>query len=138
MPEQPQQGGAQNKLGELFVQFSTKGLPSLLKNLNSVQAGFLLSTKAAQEFAKVVSKPFVDAGNSAVGVAKTAAALGASRKDVQKLEYYLKSKKIDPAVIGDMARIQQMYANYQEGQGGIDSNFLIGMNKLGLDWKLCL
>lgn len=135
MPEENKnQGGAQNKLGELFVEFSTKGLPSLLKNLNSVQAGFLLSTKAAKEFVNTVSKPFKDAGNDAVGVGKMSSMLGASRMDIQKLQYYLESKRLSPALIDDIAKTQQMYSLYKQGQGGLDSRFLYAMNKLGLDW----
>ena len=135
MPEENKnQGGAQNKLGELFVEFSTKGLPSLLKNLNSVQANFLLSTKAAKEFIDTISKPFKEAGNDAVGLGKMASMLGARKTDISKLDYYFKSKKLNPSLIEDIAKRQQMYANWQGGTGGLDSNFLIGMNKLGLDW----
>ncbi len=131
MAENNPQGGAQNKLGELFVEFSTKGLPSLLKNLNSVSASFLLSTKAAKEFIDTVSKPFK---NDAVSIGKMASMLGARKTDIDKLGYYFKSKKLNPTLIQDIAKRQQMYANWQGGTGGMDSNFLIGMNKLGLDW----
>lgn len=135
MPEENKnQGGAQNKLGELFVEFSTKGLPSLLKNLNSVSAGFLLSTKAAKVFIDTVSKPIKEAGSGAVGIGKMASMLGARKTDIGKLDYYFKSKKLNPSLIEDIAKRQQMYANWQGGTGGMDSNFLIGMNKLGLDW----
>lgn len=135
MPEENKnQSGAQNKLGELFVEFSTKGLPSLLKNLNSVQAKFLLGKKAAEEFINVVTKPFKDAGNNAVGIGKISAMLGASKMDIQKLQYYLESKRLNPALIEDIAKTQQMYSLYKGGQGGMSEGFLTAMNKLGLDW----
>lgn len=93
MAENNQQGRAQNKLGELFVEFSTKGLPSLLKNLNSVSASFLIGKNAATQFADTLTKPFKEAGNTAVGIGKMANALGATNREYQKLTTYVKSKK---------------------------------------------
>ena len=69
-----------------------------------------------------------------MSIGKMASMLGARKTDIDKLGYYFKSKKLNPTLIQDIAKRQQMYANWQGGTGGMDSNFLIGMNKLGLDW----
>ena len=50
------QGGAQSKLGELFVDFGTKGLGNLVKGLNKIQAQFLLTKNAGEQFVKTKRK----------------------------------------------------------------------------------
>ena len=40
MTQETKPGAAQNKLGELFIDFGSSGLGTLLKGLNSVSASF--------------------------------------------------------------------------------------------------
>ena len=106
MPEENKnQSGAQNKLGELFVEFSTKGLPSLLKNLNSVQAGFLLGKNAAVQFAQVLSQPVKQATEGAVGLRKLNNELDLSFDRIQSMQAWAKKYGISDAIFGDMAKI---------------------------------
>ena len=133
MPEENKnQGGAQNKLGELFVEFSTKGLPSLLKNLNSVSASFLIGKNAATQFADTLTKPFKEAGNTAVGIGKMANALGATNREYQKLTTYVKSKNVSEGILGDVERFNDIFTKLQTGQGGLPEGVVREFANLGL------
>lgn len=133
MPEENKnQGGAQNKLGELFVEFGTKGLPSLLKNLNSVSASFLLGKNAATQFADTLTKPFKEAGNTAVGIGKMANALGATNREYQKLATYVKSKNVSEGILGDVERFNDIFTKLQTGQGGLPEGVVREFANLGL------
>ena len=133
MPEENKnQGGAQNKLGELFVEFSTKGLPSLLKNLNSVSASFLIGKNAATQFADTLTKPFKEAGNTAVGIGKMANALGATNREYQKLATYVKSKNVSEGILGDVERFNDIFTKLQTGQGGLPEGVVREFANLGL------
>lgn len=133
MPEENKnQGGAQNKLGELFVEFSTKGLPSLLKNLNSVSASFLIGKNAATQFADTLTKPFKEAGNTAVGIGKMANALGATNREYQKLATYVKSKNVSEGILGDVERFNDIFTKLQTGQGGLPEGVVLEFANLGL------
>lgn len=132
MAENNQQGRAQNKLGELFVEFSTKGLPSLLKNLNSVSASFLIGKNAATQFADTLTKPFKEAGNTAVGIGKMANALEATNREYQKLTTYVKSKNVSEGILGDVERFNDIFTKLQTGQGGLPEGVVREFANLGL------
>lgn len=133
MPEENKnQGGAQNKLGELFVEFSTKGLPSLLKNLNSVSASFLLGKNAATQFAQTLSQPFKEAGNTAVGIGQMANALGATSKEYQKLAHYITSKNVSKGILGDIEKFNDIFTKLHAGQGGLPEGIVQEFANLGL------
>ena len=132
MPEQPQQGGAQNKLGELFVQFSTKGLPSLLKNLNSVSASFLLGKNAASQFADTLSKPFKEAGNTAIGIGRMSSALGATTLEYQKLTNYLKKHGVGDALAQDIEKFNSFFTLFHTGRTDMSQGMADAMANLGL------
>lgn len=132
MAENNQQGRAQNKLGELFVEFSTKGLPSLLKNLNSVSASFLLGKNAATQFAQTLSQPFKEAGNTAVGIGQMANALGATSKEYQKLAHYITSKNVSKGILGDIEKFNDIFTKLHTGQGGLPEGIVREFANLGL------
>lgn len=132
MAENNQQGGAQNKLGELFVEFGTKGLPSLLKNLNSVSASFLLGKNAAAQFAQTLSQPFKEAGNTAVGIGQMANALGATSKEYQKLAHYITSKNVSKGILGDIEKFNDIFTKLHTGQGGLPEGIVREFANLGL------
>lgn len=133
MPEQPQQGGAQNKLGELFVQFSTKGLPSLLKNLNSVSANFLLGKNAASQFAQTLTQPFNEAGKTAAAIGQMSNALGTTYQEYQKLQLYIKSKNISEGILNDVAKLEAVFQDFRRGIGGMPANISTALHMLGLE-----
>lgn len=136
MPEENKnQSGAQNKLGELFVEFSTKGLPSLLKNLNSVSAGFLLGKNAATQFADTLSKPFKEAGNTAVGIGRMANALGSTSVEYQKLANYVKKYGVGEGIVNDVSKLQQVFQDWNAGFGGLPEGLstAFGSDFLGLN-----
>lgn len=135
MAENNPQGGAQNKLGELFVEFGTKGLPSLLKNLNSVSASFLLGKNAATQFADTLTKPFKEAGNTAVGIGKMANALGATSKEYQKLAHYITSKNGSKGILGDIEKFNDIFTKLHAGQGGLPEGIVQEFANLGLSPK---
>nr|DAR64289.1 MAG TPA: bacteriocin [Caudoviricetes sp.] len=132
MAENNPQGGAQNKLGELFVEFGTKGLPSLLKNLNSVSASFLLGKNAATQFADTLTKPFKEAGNTAVGIGKMANALGATNREYQKLATYVESKNVSKGILGDVERFNDIFTKLHAGLGNLPEGIGIELGNLGL------
>ena len=136
MPEENKnQSGAQNKLGELFVEFSTKGLPSLLKNLNSVSASFLLGKNAATQFADTLSKPFKEAGNTAVGIGRMANALGTTSVEYQKLANYVKKYGVGEGIVNDVSKLQQVFQDWNAGFGGLPEGLstAFGSDFLGLN-----
>lgn len=124
-------------IGELFIEFGTKGLPSLLKGLNTVSASFLLTKNAAEQFSKPFKEMFKEAGENAVGIGKMSALLGASVKDVQKITNYFKEKNVDPAsALSGIAKLQSAIFDIQNGRGGLDNNMNRALSLLGIDiWE---
>lgn len=115
MAEEEQKNGAQNKLGELFVELGAKGAPTLLKNLNSVSASFLLGKNAATQFAQTLTKPLKEAGRTAVEVGKLATSLDTSYKNVQKLQYHFKKFGVGEGLINDLGALQTTLRNVFTG-----------------------
>lgn len=130
MTEQQQQSKG---IGELFIEFGAKGLPSLIKGLNTVSASFLLTKNAAEQLTKPIKEVFKSAGNEAVGIGKMSALLGASVKDVQRLTSYFKSKNMDTSLISDITQMQATIYDLQHGRGGLSKEMQRGFSMLGLD-----
>jgi hypothetical protein len=137
MPEENKnQGGAQNKLGELFVKFSTKGLPSLLKNLNSVQANFLLSKKAAEEFIKPIVNMSQKATQGVTGLAKLNAVTGLTIKQLNELQIWSQLNNVSfDELIGNVKALQQNLLEISMGRGNIKGFSLLGLDPRQLDYK---
>lgn len=133
MAEQPQ-GGAQNKLGELFVELGSKGAPTLLKQLNSVSASFLLGKNAANQFVQTLSQPFKEAGKGAVEIGKMSTALGLTFKEYMRLHLYLKSHNLSDSLISDMSSTADMLTKVSLGIGGVSGEFAYAMHRMGLSW----
>lgn len=129
-----EQGAAQNKLGELFVELGSKGAPTLLKQLNSVSALFLLGKNAATQFVQTLSQPFKEAGKSAVEIGKMSTALGLTFQEYMRLHLYLKSHNLSDALISDMASVSDMLTKVSMGIGGISGEFAYAMHRMGLSW----
>lgn len=118
-------------IGELFVEFGAKGVPGLLKNLNSVSASFLLGKNAATQFAQTLTKPLKEAGKGAVEVGKLSNALDTSYKNVQKLQYYLKSKNVSEGLIGDLGNIQTTLRDVFSGFKEVPGEFALAFAQTG-------
>lgn len=127
-------GAAQNKLGELFVDIGVGGLGKTLKSLNSISASFLLTKNAAVQMVKPLVDMGVTAANSAVNIGKMASALGTTKLNAQKLQYYLKQYKSE-GLIDDLAKIQNMYGQWEQRMGQIPMTFATAMAKLNLSWQ---
>lgn len=129
--------GAQNKLGELFVDFGTKGVGGLLKNLNTVSASFLLGKNAANQFIQTISKPFKDAGDFSIQLRKIRNELGLTANEAQKIQNWAKKYSLsEGSVLGDISSVMdnltqiKMYNKIPQGwyeaarllmqQGGVD------------------
>lgn len=126
-------GAAQNKLGELFIDFGTKGAGNLLKGLNGIQAQFLLTKNAAVQF----MKPLIDIGkqsiNSAIDIAKLSNSLGSTVIETQKLLNYFKEKNLNDSLLGDMENISNKITDIHRGAAGIDIGMARAFNLLGLN-----
>ena len=97
---------AKNQLGQLFIDFGTKGFPTLLKSLNTVSAQFLLGKNAANQFVQSLTKPFKEAGSSAVEIGKMSNALATSSIEYQKLSMYLKKYNLSESLLGDIKKLE--------------------------------
>lgn len=121
-------------IGELFVELGVKGLPTMLKSLNSVSASFLLGKNAASQFANMLTKPIKELGNTAVAVGKLSAALGTSEKNVQKLGNYFQKYGGSKEYINDLAKTQQMlYDTFVKGERGLDTGYIKALQRAKLD-----
>lgn len=132
MAEEQQQSKG---IGELFVEFGAKGLPTLLKGLNTVSASFLLTKNAAQQLIKPVVNFGKEAGNSAVGIAQLSATLGTTFLEAQKFQLYFKKYNLNEGLLGDLASTADMLTKVQMGIGGISGEFAYAMNRMGLNWQ---
>lgn len=121
-------------IGELFVEFGAKGLPTLLKGLNSVSASFLLGKNAANQFVQTLTQPVKEAGQAAVQFGKMSNALGISLQEYMKLHLYLKSHNLSDSLLNDLASTSDMLTKVQMGIGGISGEFAYAMHQMGLNW----
>lgn len=128
-------GAAQNKLGELFVDLGSKGFPTLLKQLNSVSATFLLGKNAANQFVQTLSKPFKEAGNSAIEIGKMSNALATSSIEYQKLAMYLKKYNLGESLLGDVSKLEQTFYDISQGFIDIPGSMAVAFNQAGLSIK---
>lgn len=130
MAEQPQ-GGAQNKLGELFVELGSKGAPTLLKQLNSVSASFLLGKNAANQFVQTLTQPVKEAARGAVEIGKMSTSLGTTYKEFVRLQGYLKSHSLSEGLTQDIAKLQQIFLDWRGGIGEIPGSLETGLAQIG-------
>lgn len=134
MAEEKGDGKKSTGIGELFVEFGAKGLPTFLKGLNGVSAAFLLGKNAASQFAQTLTKPIKEAGAGAVEIGKLSSALGITMKESMKLQMYFKEHGLSESLLGDLTSISDMLTKVQLGIGGISGEFAYAMHRMGLDW----
>lgn len=98
--------GAQNKLGELFIDFGTKGVGGLLRNLNSVSASFLLGKNAANQFAHTITQPIKQTGQYAMELRNLRNQMSLTNKEAQKIQNWArKFNYSEGSVFGDISKL---------------------------------
>lgn len=125
------QGGAQNKLGELFVEFGSKGLGDLSKDLGVLTDKFSLATKGAKMFAQPIIKATKEVGKNALEVSKMSSTLGLSKQQYQNVQNYFKSKGFSDTLLGDLDNLRQMVYEAKHGYMEPNSGFLLALNEIG-------
>lgn len=131
MADEPKQGKG---IGELFVEFGAKGLPTLLKGLNTVSASFLLTKNAAEQFIRPIVNTGKQAANSAVGIAQLSASLGTTFLEAQKFQLYFQKHNLSESLLGDLSSMGDMLTKVSMGIGGINAEFAYAMHSMGLNW----
>ena len=123
---------AQNKMGELFVDIGSSGIPKLVKGLNSVSASFLLAKKGAEEFTRPVREMMKNASSDAMQWAKLSAQLGGTTRQIQSLSAYFKVKKFGNG-ISDIAKLQSQIYDIQNGFSAMPADMATAFNLMGID-----
>lgn len=132
MAENPGENKNSKGIGELFVEFGTKGLPTMLKQLNGISASFLLGKNAASQFAQMLTKPMKEAGNAAVEVGKLSSALGTTKENIAKMQYYFKKRGLSESLLGDLAKTQANLDLIWSGRGELAAGFIDALNQIDL------
>lgn len=86
MADDNKQGGAQSKLGELFIDIGSSGLGTLVKGLNTVSASFLLTKNAATQALKPIISMSQKGGNTVTTLDKLSSVTGLTSEQLQKLQ----------------------------------------------------
>lgn len=130
MAQETKPGAAQNKLGELFIDFGSSGLGTLLKGLNSVSASFLLTKTAAQQVIKPFQQMTTKALTTVTGWDKLNATMGLSLKELQDINIFSKLNNVDfNQYIGQIKTAQQKLIDIQTNMSNDVQGFaLLGLN----------
>lgn len=125
------QGGAQNRLGELFVEFGSKGGKNLIQELSSIKIGFVGAAKVATAFTKPLINVGKQAASNAVNIAQTSEALATSYKEYQKLQVYLKKKNVSESLLGEVGNLRETLYSAFTGFGDLPGSISLGFNRIG-------
>jgi hypothetical protein len=137
MTDNAKPGAAQNKLGELFVDFGSSGLGKLIKGMNSVSATFLLTKNAAQQVMKPIADVTKKSLATVTGWDKLNATMGLSLKELQDINIFSKLNNVDfNQYIGQIKTAQQRLIDIQTGMSNDVQGFaLLGLNPREYDAK---
>lgn len=127
------QGGAQNRLGELFVEFGSKGLPGLLKNMNTLSATFLLGKNSANQLLQTITALPKEGAKSATEIGKMSNSLATTSKEYQKLSMYLKSKNVSEGLLNEVANLEKTFYDFHTSIAGLPGEVSTAFSKLGLN-----
>ena len=129
-------GAAQNKLGELFVDFGSTGLGGLIKGLRTVSADFLLTKTAAQQAIKPIVSMSKNAAETVTGFAKFNAVTGMSINQLQELQVWSKLNSVSfNDMMGQIQNLQQQLLSGQMGEGYRKGFYLLGLDPRELERK---
>lgn len=119
-----------SSLGELFIEFGSKGLPGLVKGLNTVSASFLLAKNAGQQMIQPLANMSKQASQGIVGLEKLNSVTGISVKQLDHLRRWTKLNNLDfNDYIGQVHSLQNALDKMYLG----DSQSLQGFSLLGLN-----
>lgn len=127
---------AQNKMGELYVDFGTKGLGGLLSGLNGVKAQFLLTKTAAEQ----AIKPLVGMSKSAAGSVtefnKINAVTGLTISQLQDLKVWSELNNVSfGELTNQLKSMQQNLLDIRLGRGDVSGYQLLGIDPSQLDYR---
>lgn len=132
----PTEGAQRNSLGELFVNIGSRGVPNLLKGLNAVQAQFLLSKTAAEQFLKPIINMSKTAGAAVTTFDKINAVTGISAQNLQNMSVWAKLNNVSfEDLISQLAKMQQNLLNIRLGQGDTTGWQLLGIDPNAFDYR---
>lgn len=110
-------GTAQNKMGELFVDFGFKGGKELLSALNGISANFSGAKKAAEAFITPFKNVTMEAGRGAIAWEKWSKMTGFSRSFIADVEAWAKINDVDfSGFMNQFYKLQQMLTSVKLGQ----------------------
>lgn len=128
------QGGAQSRLGELFVDFGTKGLGSLVKGLNKIQAQFLLTKNAGEQFVKTLVNLPKKSSETQVAFDKMANISNLTVKQLRNIDTFAKEnnlKNFTNDIIGLEQKLNQLIVLGKSGD--MTGWSLLGLNPAEMD-----
>lgn len=123
-------------LGELFVEFGSKGLGGLIKGLNSVSATFLLTKNAGQQMLQPLANMSKQAGQSVIALDKLNAVTGISVNQLQSLKQWSTLNNIDfNDYIGQVHTLQNALMDLSLGNPGQLTNIasMLDINPMDLN-----
>lgn len=128
-------GGAQNSLGQLFVEFGAKGVGNLMKGLNGISAQFLLTKNAAQQALMPILNYSKKASSDLIQLEKTSLATNLPLKRLQEIQQWAKLNNVDyGAYIGEVQKLQQASLKLFAGDAGAARGFqLLGIDPKSVD-----
>lgn len=117
-------------LGELFVEFGSKGMGGLIKGLNSVSASFLLTKNAGQQMLQPLANMSKQAGQGVVALDKLNSVTGISVKQLQHMKQWSTLNNIDfNDYIGQVHSLQNAIGKMALGDSGAIQGFaMLGLN----------
>lgn len=122
---------AKNELGELYVEFGSKGLNVLTKGLGSLSTGFNLAVAGAKKAADEIIKMSENAGKNVTGLDKISTVTGMTVDQLQKLKAWAQVNNVEfDKFIGQIETLQQAVINAR--MGGKEAQ---GLAKLGLSTR---
>lgn len=117
-------------LGELFVEFGSKGMGGLIKGLNSVSASFLLTKNAGQQMLQPLANMSKQAGQGVVALDKLNSVTGISVRQLQGMKQWATLNNIDFSdYIGQVHSLQNALGRMALGDSGAIQGFaMLGLN----------
>lgn len=136
MAEETKPGAAQNKLGELYVEFRSKGFNILSKGLGSLASGFGTTALAAKKATNEISKMSAKVGSNVIGLDKINAVTGMTVKQLQSLKAWATVNNIEfTDFIGQIQALQQNLLNIRMGKGNVKGLTLLGLDPRSMDYN---
>lgn len=127
---------AQNKMGELYVDFGTKGLGGLLSGLNGVKAQFLLTKTAAEQAIKPLVSFSKGAASSVTELNKINAVTGLTIGQLQDLKVWSELNNVSfGELTNQLKTMQQNLLDIRFGRGDVSGYQLLGIDPSQLDYR---